>query len=148
MMSINKLDSTKQIVFDHIRNNYKISTDIQFKIKASTLLDSINKLSVKISYNKLAKYLTELGLQRKRLFDGMYYYGLEPFTLVSSKKKELKYGDEVETEREFTNHMEHLEKMRSLENERNIHIISDGKNNELENYQELRYSLFSKNLEQ
>ena len=69
-----------------INNRYKINNDIQYKIKASKILNIIEdylKYNIsefktgKISFrNKLSKYLLELGLKKKRFTDGFYYYGL------------------------------------------------------------------------
>jgi hypothetical protein len=78
-MSIDNLDSVKTQIFDYIRHNYTISDDPSKKLKASVLLKAVNGVmdNKKTSHNKLSTYLKELGLQRKRLSDGMYYYGLD-----------------------------------------------------------------------
>ena len=79
MKSIEKLDSTKSAVFEYIRHNYNISNDPEKKMKASILLGKINMTldNKKITFNKLSNYLSDMGLQKKRLSDGMHYYGLE-----------------------------------------------------------------------
>ena len=97
-MSIDNLDSVKSQVFDYIRHNYIISQDPAKKLKASVLLKAVNGVldNKKTSHNKLSTYLKELGLQRKRLSDGMYYYGLD-FKWNSDSGDLL---DDIVTERE------------------------------------------------
>lgn len=78
--------------FDYVKsfinNRYEINNDIQYKIKASEILNIIEdylKYNIpkfktgKISFrNKLSKYLLELGLKKKRFTTGFYYFGLVP----------------------------------------------------------------------
>lgn len=84
--------SEETIIKKHIIDNYKITQDVDNRIKASTLLNTIvefvfnfeeilgkEHLTKVHDYGfkiRLAKYLTDLGLQKKRYNDGYYYYGI------------------------------------------------------------------------
>jgi hypothetical protein len=88
--NINK--SEESIIKKHIIDNYTITHDPETRIKASTLLNMIveyvlkyeeilgKESLTKVSDNgfkiRLATYLTDLGLQKKRYNDGYYYYGI------------------------------------------------------------------------
>ena len=72
---------------DFITNSYDINDNINDKIKASDILTIIENYFCKTNNtnfikgdihfrNKLSKYLTYLGLKKKRLSDGIYYFGL------------------------------------------------------------------------
>lgn len=66
-------------LFGCIKNKYKITNDKNDCIKASELLEFINGnllSSKKINYNTMATYLHKIGLNKKRLNNGIYYYGL------------------------------------------------------------------------
>jgi hypothetical protein len=74
-------------VKNYFKKNYTINSDINNKMKASTLHDLIinhtfvldkNKLSG--FKNRLSRYLKELGLEKKRYNDGFYYYGIKANT--------------------------------------------------------------------
>lgn len=83
-------DLKEKSEFDYVKsfinNRYTINNDIQYKIKASEILNIIEdylKYNIpkfktgKISFrNKLSKYLLDLGLKKKRFTNGFYYYGL------------------------------------------------------------------------
>lgn len=67
-----------------LKHNYILTDNVDHKMKASTLYDIIlNSPLVSIEPAKLAgfktrlaKYLKDLGLQKKRYNDGFYYYGI------------------------------------------------------------------------
>lgn len=73
-------------VKQYFKYYYDITDNIEHRIKASTLCDIImNNLLVDIKThsvnsfrNRLSKYLTNLGLRKKRFNDGFYYYGVKP----------------------------------------------------------------------
>jgi len=75
-------DSIANLVCSYVRLNYNVSTDKDEAIKASLLVNDIyrncyldiEKLTLR---NNLLGYLSELGIQKKRFKDGMYYYGLK-----------------------------------------------------------------------
>lgn len=72
------LKSVKQF----INSMYIISDNKEHKIKSSKLLDIISKNVVGTSSNigaknKISKMLNEIGLNKIRLSDGYYFYGLE-----------------------------------------------------------------------
>lgn len=81
--AINILDEEIQVK-NYFNLNYTFTDHIEDKIKASELYDLvINSASIIIDKeklsgfrNRLSKYLTELGLKKKRYNDGYYYYGL------------------------------------------------------------------------
>lgn len=76
----------EKTVKEYFKNHFILSSDINNKMKASTLYDIIittnickfDDESTKLSNfrNRLSKYLTDLGLQKKRYNDGYYYYGI------------------------------------------------------------------------
>jgi hypothetical protein len=76
------------LVKEYFTKFYNITTDINQKMKASTLYDNIIKHQVckfnddtrKQSgfKNRLSTYLKNMGLQKKRYNDGYYYYGIAP----------------------------------------------------------------------
>jgi hypothetical protein len=67
-----------------LKRSYEISDNIHHKIKASALYDIIVSSDIiKINPDKmagfrtrLAKYLNDMGLKKKRYNDGFYYYGI------------------------------------------------------------------------
>ena len=67
-----------------LKNRYKISSDINHKMKASVIYDIIikdesciiDKLKISDFKNRLSVYLKDIGLQKKRYNDGYYYYGI------------------------------------------------------------------------
>jgi hypothetical protein len=86
---------------DFITNSYDINDNINYKIKASDILTIIenyysetnntNFIQGDISFrNKLSKYLTDLGLKKKRLSDGIYYFGL-----VLKDNSKYKYNNNI-----------------------------------------------------
>ena len=73
------------IVKQYLQHNYIFDGSQQNKIKASILYDDIlnshkvkNYVTINEKYfrNRLAEYLIDLGLQKKRYNDGYYYYGI------------------------------------------------------------------------
>lgn len=77
---ISQNDKEKSLILFYIQANYNISSDMNKRIKVSTLLDDVQKdlklNNPNLKYN-FAMYLSELGLQKKRYSDGMYLYGIE-----------------------------------------------------------------------
>jgi hypothetical protein len=73
-------------VKQYFKYYYDITDNIEHRIKASALCDILmNNLLVDIKThsvnsfrNRLSKYLTDLGLKKKRFNDGFYYYGVRP----------------------------------------------------------------------
>jgi uncharacterized short protein YbdD (DUF466 family) len=82
--SINIVSSEENQVKHFFDINYTISNDINHRMKASLLYDSIIMSNfVKLDNDKLSgfrtrlsKYLKDIGLQKKRYNDGFYYYGI------------------------------------------------------------------------
>jgi hypothetical protein len=84
----NKEDSKEEeVVKEYLNKFYVLSDDINKKMKASALYDSIisseictfdNKFTLSGFRNRLSVYLKKLGLQKKRYNDGYYYYGITP----------------------------------------------------------------------
>lgn len=82
--SINIASSEENQVKHFFDMNYTINNDINHKMKASNLYDSIIMSNfVKLDNDKLSgfrtrlsKYLKDIGLQKKRYNDGFYYYGI------------------------------------------------------------------------
>lgn len=78
---INEEKSVKK----YLNNCFNLSNDPSKKIKASMLcsyiVDSnmckLDDKSMSGFRNRLSKYLTDLGLKKKRFNDGYYYYGIE-----------------------------------------------------------------------
>ncbi len=75
----------ERTVKNYFKKYFKISDDINNKIKASILYDIIveaqdeciiDKSKMSGFKNRLPNYLKDLGLQKKRYNDGYYYYGI------------------------------------------------------------------------
>ena len=64
------------IVRDFIESEYKITLNKDQKIKSTALLFLINKhlenFGLNITFNKMGKYLTDIGLMKKRFNDGLF----------------------------------------------------------------------------
>ena len=76
----------KKQVEKFINDNYEVNTNVGDKMKASELCSLIEEnfqiLGISVGNiiafrNRLAKYLLDIGLQKKRFGDGFYYYGLK-----------------------------------------------------------------------
>lgn len=83
----------EEAVRKYLLDNYTFDNDISHKMKASALYDLFNNTTF-ISpesgtgsgfKTRLAGYLTNIGLQKKRFNDGFYYYGI-----VEKKEKDGK----------------------------------------------------------
>ena len=67
-----------------LNDRYKISSDINHRMKASVIYDiiiknescKIDKLKISDFKNRLSVYLKDIGLKKKRYNDGYYYYGI------------------------------------------------------------------------
>ena len=78
------LTEEEKSVKTYLRDNFTISTDIDKKMKASvlynTIVDSnlckIDKNKMSSFRNRLSNYLKDIGLKKKRYNDGYYYYGI------------------------------------------------------------------------
>ena len=84
----NQLYEEKCAVEKYIKSKYKITNTILEKIKSSNLQAEIQDeihIIDKTFRNRLSKYLKEMGLQKKRMADGIYYYGLRPITTTENK---------------------------------------------------------------
>jgi membrane carboxypeptidase/penicillin-binding protein len=87
-----KKDEEEQVKL-FINTKYIIDNDVNHKMKASTLYDSVIDSSLIFIDNnnlagfriRLSKYLKELGLQKKRYNDGVYYYGILEKNNISQK---------------------------------------------------------------
>ena len=119
MILLEKLDISKNKVLTFIMSNYKLSSDVEKRIKISDLLKHFNEsriaaakrgeVSKPISILQLAQYLIELGLEKKRYSDGMYYYGLEPNT--HKNFYDLDYNTDINMEHMFENSRFQLQKL-------------------------------------
>lgn len=76
----------KKQVEKFINDNYEVNNNVGDKMKASELCTLIEEnfqiLGISVGNiiafrNRLAKYLLDIGLQKKRFGDGFYYYGLK-----------------------------------------------------------------------
>ena len=83
-----KGDREKKQVKKFINDNYIVNSYVGDKMKASDLCTLIEEnfqiLGIELGNiiafrNRLAKYLLDIGLQKKRFGDGFYYYGLRKF---------------------------------------------------------------------
>lgn len=78
------LTEEKISVKTYLRDHFTISTDIDKKMKASVLYDTIidsnlckiDKNKMSSFRNRLSNYLKDIGLKKKRYNDGYYYYGI------------------------------------------------------------------------
>lgn len=72
----------EQLVVYYIKNNYLFTDSISDRIKASVIADNIQHTVLTGQKCRggfalrLSKYLSELGLKKKRFNDGFYYYGM------------------------------------------------------------------------
>ena len=77
-------EEEERLVKTYLRDHFTISTDIDKKMKASvlynTIVDSnlckIDKNKMSSFKNRLSNYLKDIGLKKKRYNDGYYYYGI------------------------------------------------------------------------
>ncbi len=113
------LNNEELHVKQFMQYKYTINDDVNHKMKASTLYDliledeSVQKSKQAGLRTRLPKYLTDLGLSKKRFNDGFYYYGIvDKYKLCDDSK-----GFNI------------LEKYEELMNTR----ISDYKNNIINN---------------
>lgn len=73
----------KTIIMNYLKENYDISEDINKRMKASIIIEYIQRdlfldISNKLEFSKkVSQYLLELNLKKKRFSDGIYYYGIE-----------------------------------------------------------------------
>jgi hypothetical protein len=88
--SNNKQKTNKQLLEEeksvkhYLTKHYDITNDINNKIKAKVLYDTIlnedsccvDRTKIAGFKNRLSNYLKELNLQKKRYSDGYYYYGI------------------------------------------------------------------------
>jgi hypothetical protein len=82
-------------VKNYIKYNYIVDNNVNNRMKASTLSDIFidNKICIDDQSFKvrLAKYLKEIGLEKKRYSDGIYYYGIRyKYSNELIKKEEIK----------------------------------------------------------
>lgn len=96
------IEEEKSKILRYIGHYYNISTNIDKRIKVSTLLEEVEKdLNIKRTSNlkyRFASMLAELGLQKKRYSDGMYIYGIE------SKSMAKVLSNNVDIHRFMTTH--------------------------------------------
>lgn len=96
-----KIDKEIDLVNKYIKQTYRITKNVNEKIKASELFKQIEEYSnfvgadieLKTLRNRLPKYLLDMGLSKKRFSDGFYYYGLK-YRVVDYRnwdKSESKY---------------------------------------------------------
>ncbi len=85
--------SEKDEVLNIICKMYEQNTNPDDKIKATTIFNTIENSMHRSSYignfsfrKRLSKYLIDIGLKRKRISDGIYYYGLVPKKLTDCNK--------------------------------------------------------------
>jgi len=114
--SNNKLNNNKQLLEEeksvkhYLNTYYNITNDIEHKIKAKVLYDTlikeklcvIDKTKLAGFKNRLSNYLKELNLQKKRYSDGYYYYGIvkkEPENNIQENNKELRNITDIMEER-------------------------------------------------
>lgn len=82
-------NNDKSTILGFINDNYIISKDPSKKILDNIIQDTIEReLGIfskdKLSFSrKISKYLLELGINKKRFYDGVYYYGMEPKTDIA-----------------------------------------------------------------
>lgn len=80
----NTLEKEEKTVKSFLNSNFTFDTDLNHKMKASTLFDlilgskecKIEEKNASGFKNRLSRYLKEMGLQKKRYNDGFYYYGI------------------------------------------------------------------------
>lgn len=80
----NTLGEEEKTVKSFLNSNFTFDTDLNHKMKASTLFDiivaskecNIKEKNASGFKNRLSRYLKEVGLQKKRYNDGFYYYGI------------------------------------------------------------------------
>jgi hypothetical protein len=80
----NTLEKEEKTVKSFLNRNFTFDTDLNHKMKASTLFDlilaskecKIEEKNASGFKNRLSRYLKEMGLQKKRYNDGFYYYGI------------------------------------------------------------------------
>lgn len=85
--SENNLYEEKCLIEKYIKTTYKITNNSVEKIKSSHLQKEIEKEIKPIDKtfrNRLSKYLLEMGIKKKRMTDGIYYYGLRPSNNILS----------------------------------------------------------------
>jgi len=83
-----KVDSDE--IKQFLQKNFKLSNDIKERIKFTDMLDAVMKgMNVEDNYRSTVKrrlpfIMKELGLQKKRYSEGMYWYGLTKITGVQT----------------------------------------------------------------
>jgi len=126
--NINKeYESEEKIVKNFLNYYYDVSDNIQDRIKASTLCEiitqtiAINMLK-KDNFNsfriRLATYLQDFGLKKKRFNDGYYYYGLKAkFNDKDRKNKNTtqELFDKIIEERKIEREREQNEQEKKIE---------------------------------
>jgi hypothetical protein len=114
------------IIKVYIKDNYEIiPKDISHKIKSSKLYNDVynmlsyvlNSFGIKekiINQTIFSSILCELGLEKRRYSDGMYYYGIKP--LYNYNKERYKQRN-IKDSKIFDQDYEKLLKQRDLDNE-------------------------------
>lgn len=134
--------SEEKAVKSFLSYYYDVSDNIQDRIKASTLCDMITQtikfdtIGKKENFNsfriRLATYLQDFGLKKKRFNDGYYYYGLKAkFNDKDRKNKNTtqELFDKIIEERKTEREREQREKEKESEifNEQ-LNVIIDERN--------------------
>jgi len=79
----NKELNEEQKIKKHMQYFFNVDEDINNRMKASVLFDNVIKAKIINIDNeaafkvRFAKYLTNMGLKKKRYNDGIYYYGIK-----------------------------------------------------------------------
>jgi hypothetical protein len=77
---------TEEIIEKWVNDNYKITNDIEYKIKSSKLtnlfLKNYTHKNTKCVSRLFSKVLLKMNVNKKRYSDGMYWYGLQDKTKV------------------------------------------------------------------
>ena len=115
-------------IIDYINNNFVINDKVEYKrhvsqIKKDIVLNVLNGKNEKLNKSfdiKLSNILTKkLNLSKKRLSDGIYYFGLKPKDNIPLKKEDMtqKY-EEILKQRSMQ-----IEKINNLNKNTKIQII-------------------------
>lgn len=83
----------RQKIIRYITENYVLSDNIQFKIQANDLQKEIQKdLNEIVSTKLMSSILTELGLEKKRRPEGIFYFGIRKKRKINGYEKISEYA--------------------------------------------------------
>lgn len=88
-------ENDQAVVEKYINNNYEITKNVKDKIKANVINDDLTRLLENSKKSIISKLMENLGVQKKRYGDGIYYIGIRK-NILDIETLNLKRQQETE----------------------------------------------------